>query len=223
MLNAAGWASNHIVGRTPGFRAKERYNEEGGTAGGPIYIPKVYDGRNRTFFYFTYAKDIRPATIAYNTGETLPTALMRSGNFSEVSTIYDPATTSGSTRLPFAGNLIPTSRFSGISGKILSYIPAVNRSGVTSNYDFISTTAFNDYIGTIKLDHSITPNNRVAFFMTFRNQVSSTVQYLPGPLSNGLDQHPEAPVVPRQPRLGDRAHHAVAHHLRLHPGPRSLE
>ena len=187
VLNAAGWASNHIVGRTPGFRAKERYNEEGGTAGGPVYIPKVYDGRNRTFFYFTYAKDIRPATIAYNAGETLPTTLMRSGNFSEVSTIYDPATTSGSVRLPFAGNLIPTSRFSSISGKILTYIPEVNRPGVTSNYDFISTTAYNDYIATIKADHSITPSNRIAYFMTFRNQVSSSVQYLPGPLSNGLN------------------------------------
>ncbi len=187
VLNAAGWASNHIVGRTPGFRAKERYNEEGGTAGGPVYIPKVYDGRNRTFFYFTYAKDIRPATIAYNTGETLATTLMRSGDFSEVATIYDPATTSGTTRTPFPNNIIPTSRISSISSKILAQIPAVNRPGVTANYDFISTTAYNDYIATIKADHSITPNNRIAYFMTFRNQVSSTVQYLPGPLSNGLD------------------------------------
>lgn len=187
VLNAAGWASNHIVGRTPGFRAKERYNEEGGTAGGPVYIPKVYDGRNRTFFYFTYAKDIRPATIAYNTGETLPTTLMRSGNFTEVATIYDPATTSGMTRTPFAGNIIPASRFSSISSKILAQIPAVNRPGVTSNYDFISTTTYNDYIATIKADHSITSNNRIAYFMTFREQISSSVQYLPGPLSNGLD------------------------------------
>jgi len=187
VLNAAGWASNHIVGRTPGFRAKERYNEEGGTAGGPVWIPKVYDGRNRTFFYFTYAKDIRPSTFAFSTGETLPTALMRSGNFSEVATIYDPATTSGSTRLPFAGNIIPTNRFSSISSKILPDIPGTNRSGVTANYDFINTTAYTDYIATIKADHSITPNNRVSYFMTFRNQVSSTVQYLPGPLSNGLD------------------------------------
>jgi len=187
VLNAAGWSSNHIVGRTPGFRAKERYNEEGGTAGGPVWIPKVYDGRNRTFFYFTYAADIRPATIAFSTGETLPTALMRSGNFSEVATIYDPLTTDGSTRLPFSGNLIPTSRFSSISSKILPDIPAVNRAGVTSNYDFINTTTYNDYIATIKADHSITANNRISYFMTFRNQVSSGVTYLPGPLSNGLD------------------------------------
>ncbi|MEN6601197.1 MAG: carboxypeptidase regulatory-like domain-containing protein [Bryobacteraceae bacterium] len=189
IFNAAGWGSNHTVGRTPGFRAKERYNEEGGTAGGPVYIPKVYDGRNRTFFYFTYAKDIRPATITYNSGETLPTTLMRSGNFSEVATIYDPATTSGNSRLPFANNIIPTSRFSSISGKILPQIPAVNRSGVTSNFDWITTSTLDDYIATIKADHSITSNNRISYFMTFRNQLSNSDQYLPGPLSNGLSSY----------------------------------
>ncbi|MCE5307728.1 MAG: carboxypeptidase regulatory-like domain-containing protein [Acidobacteriales bacterium] len=187
IFKAAGWASNHILGRTPGFRAKERYDEQGGTAGGPVLIPKVYDGRSRTFFYFTYARDNRPSTVTYNTGETLPTTLMRSGNFSEVATIYDPLTASGSTRLPFANNIIPTSRFSSISNKILPYIPAVNRPGVTSNYDFISTVAFYDYIASVKADHSITSNNRISCFMNFHKQVTSGVQYLPGPLSNGLD------------------------------------
>jgi len=52
IFQAAGWTSNHIVGRKAGYRAKERFNEEGGTAGGPVYIPKVYDGRNRTFFFW---------------------------------------------------------------------------------------------------------------------------------------------------------------------------
>ncbi len=115
------------MGRAPGYRAKERYNEEGGTVGGPVYIPKVYDGRNRTFFFFTYDKDSRPAAISSAPGETVPTALMRTGNFTEVATIYDPATTSGSTRLPFGGNLIPTARFSSISSKFLPVIPAANR------------------------------------------------------------------------------------------------
>ena len=187
IFNAAGWTTNHTVGRTPGFRAKERYNEEGGTVGGPVYIPKVYDGRNRTFFFFTYDKDVRPAAISSAPGETLPTALMRTGNFSEVSTIYDPATTSGSTRLPFAGNQIPTTRFSGISSKMLSSIPAVNRAGVTANYDFLGSTKLNDYVATIKLDHSINPSNRVSFWMARRNQVTSGDQYMPGVLSNMVD------------------------------------
>lgn len=189
IFQAAGWTSNHIAGRTPGYRAKERYNEEGGTAGGPVYIPKLYDGRNRTFFFFTYAKDVRPASLAYNTGETLPTSLMRTGDFSQVATIYDPLTTSGSTRTPFAGNKIPVSRFSTISSKFLTYIPATTGSGVTSNYDYISTTNLDDCVYTLKFDHSITPNNRASFFMTRRNQLSSTDQYFPGALSNGLDTY----------------------------------
>jgi hypothetical protein len=187
IFNAAGWGTNHVVGRTPGYRAKERYNEEGGTAGGPVYIPKVYDGRNRTFFFFTYDKDVRPVSLSPAIGETLPTTLMRTGNFSEVSTIYDPSTTSGSTRQPFASNQIPTSRFSSISNKMLSVIPATNRTGVSANYDFIAQSKLNDYVATIKLDHSITSNSRIAFWMARRNQVTSGDQYMPGALSNMVD------------------------------------
>jgi len=188
VLNAAGWSTNHVLGRTPGFRAKERYNEEGGTAGGPVWIPKGYDGRNRTFFYFTYAKDIRPATISY-ASQTVATAAMRTGDFSQVSTIYDPSTTSGNTRLPFAGNQIPVSRFSSISKNILGVIPTPTNSAVTNNFDYISQTQLDDYVYTIKVDHSITPNNRISYFMTKRNQLSSNDSTLPGPLSNGLDSY----------------------------------
>jgi len=193
VLNAAGWGTNHVLGRTPGYRGKERYNEEGGTAGGPVWIPKLYDGRNRTFFYFTYAKDIRPATISPGS-YTLPTTKMRSGDFSEVATIYDPATTATDAsgklvRQPFASNQIPANRFSTISKNFLPVIPAVTGNGVTSNYDYIYQTTLNDYVMTIKADHSITPNNRISYFMTKRNYVSSSDQYLPGPLSNGLDSY----------------------------------
>jgi hypothetical protein len=187
IFNAAGWTTNHVVGRAPGYRAKERFNEEGGVVGGPVYIPKVYDGRNRTFFFFTYDKDVRPAAISSAPGETVPTALMRTGNFTEVATIYDPATTSGSVRLPFAGNLIPTARFSSISSKFLPVIPAANRAGVSANYDFLGSTKLNDYVATIKADHSINPNNRVSFWMARRNQVTSGSQYMPGVLSNMVD------------------------------------
>ncbi len=187
VLNAAGWATNHVYGREPGYRGKERYNEEGGTAGGPVWLPKIYDGRNKTFFYFTYAKDIRPASIAFNSGATVPTALMKQGNFSETAVIYDPATTSGQSRTPFANNQIPSSRWSSISTKILPYIPNPTGSGISKNYEYITRTALTDWVMTIKADHSITPNNRIAFFMTKREQVSSSDQYMPGPLSNGLD------------------------------------
>ena len=54
--NANAWANN-AAGRA---RPKDRFNEYGGALGGPVWIPKVYDGRNKTFYFFTYSKDKRP-------------------------------------------------------------------------------------------------------------------------------------------------------------------
>ncbi|HZT31630.1 MAG TPA: TonB-dependent receptor [Bryobacteraceae bacterium] len=190
---AAGWSSNSVPGRPPGYRLKERYNEVGGAAGGPVYIPKVYDGRNKTFFFFSIAEDLRPASILLATGETLPTTLMKQGNFSQVAPIYDPSSTAVAngvaTRVPFAGNLVPQSRWSGISKNILSYIPDPTSSAVTGNYQFLGSSVHSDTIWTLKLDHAITPNNRVAFFMTKENQSDNSVANLPGPLSNGLQSY----------------------------------
>jgi hypothetical protein len=187
VLDADAWANNQNPVNPKGYRPKERFNEEGGTAGGPIWIPKVYDGRNKSFFYFTYAKIIQPAAIAINSGETVPTALMKQGNFTEIPVaIYDPASTSGSTRLPFAGNLIPQNRWSKISSNILPAIPAPNLPGVTGNYTYTNLQTTDDYIWSIKLDHSITERNRVSFWMDKENQLVTTDQYWPGPLSNGL-------------------------------------
>ena len=132
IFEAAGWSSNQVVGRTPGFRSKVRLNEEGGTAGGPIWIPKVYNGRNKSFFYFSYAKDIRPATPIITGGETVPTLLMKQWRF-------QPACRTGSstrastqfvngviTRTAFPGNIIPKTRWSAISTKIVPVIPDPN-------------------------------------------------------------------------------------------------
>ena len=85
IFEAAGWTVNQNRANAPGYRPKVRFNEEGGAIGGPIWIPKVYNGRNKTFFYFTYAKVVQPAAIAVNAAETVPTItdearqLLRSG------------------------------------------------------------------------------------------------------------------------------------------------
>ncbi|HWB96180.1 MAG TPA: hypothetical protein VG672_05745, partial [Bryobacteraceae bacterium] len=193
IFDAAGWSVNSNQANPRGYRPKERFNEEGGAAGGPVWIPKIYDGRNKSFFYFTYAKIVQPASIAVNGSETVPTPLMKQGNFSEVATIYDPATTAlangVSTRQPFAGNIIPQSRWSKISGNILPYIPNPTGAGTQGNYQFISPTQVDDYIWTLKLEHAITANNRVSFWLSHENQLTSNIQYWPGPLSNGLDSY----------------------------------
>src|SRR5208283_3440119 len=100
-----------------------RRNQFGGTLGGPIRIPKLYNGRDRTFFFVSY-EGLRDSSAGSFTG-TMPTALERTGNFSQTTdsngkliVMYDPSTTgldptapAGTTkyiRTPFPTNVIPT-------------------------------------------------------------------------------------------------------------------
>lgn len=114
-----------------------RYNQFGGTVGGPVVIPGVYNGRNRTFFFGGYEQwrlgsaGLRRATVA--------TELERAGNFSNtrdasgrVVPIFDPATTapsptgSGFIRQPFPGNIIPRNRMDALSLRVLEFHPRPN-------------------------------------------------------------------------------------------------
>ncbi|MBI1788849.1 MAG: TonB-dependent receptor [Acidobacteria bacterium] len=188
--NANAWANNarglNAAGNPVTPRPKERFNEQGGSGGGPVFIPKVYDGRNKTFWYVTYSKDKRPATIGQALN-TVPTALMKAGNFSQVSQlIYDPATTAGAVRTPFAGNIIPQSRFSSISQKLIPAIPDPTRASLISNYDFVNETVVDAYIWNLKLDHAFTPNNRLSFLVTKENTLNGAKAAFPGPLGQGL-------------------------------------
>jgi hypothetical protein len=114
-----------------------RYNQFGGTVGGPVRIPWLYNGHDRTFFFFGYEQwHQRSASLQRS---TVPTALQRSGDFSQTYasatainpiTIYDPATTvanptgNGFVRAPFAGNRV--TRFDPIALAVLKYIPLPN-------------------------------------------------------------------------------------------------
>jgi hypothetical protein len=150
--NANAWANNARGVARP----KDRFNEYGAGVGGPIWIPKLYNGRNKSFFFFTYSKDKRPISTA-PVLSTVPTALMQQGNFSQLAySIYDPATTSGNTRQPFPGNIIPQSRWSRISSNLVSQIPDPTRPALIGNYDFINTTIFDRKIYNFKFDHAST-------------------------------------------------------------------
>ncbi len=109
-----------------GLRARQRQdgttapklirNEFGGTASGPVVLPKVYNGHNKTFWLFSY-EGLRQREAQFYE-DYVPTAPMWQGNFSQViddtntrTTIYDPASTNAaSLRTPFAGNIIPANR-----------------------------------------------------------------------------------------------------------------
>lgn len=186
--NASNWANN--ARGAP--KSKDRFTEYGFAGGGPVVIPKLYDGRNKTFWYATYSKDKRPIAITNaNLVSTVPTALMKQGIFTELPAsqiIYDPATTSGNTRTPFANQTIPQNRFSTISQNLLSAIPDPTRAGTSNNFDFINTQVFDRYIWNIKVDHAFTPGNRLAFLVTKETQETNDLQVFNGPLGQGLQQ-----------------------------------
>lgn len=134
--HGAAWDYNRVSAlMSRGFfdRTKPRLtrNMYGFDLGGPVKIPKVYDGRNRTFFFLTF-EGFRQIEGATSLG-TVPTTAMVGGNFSGQPTIYDPQTTVNGVRQPFAGNIIPASRFDPVALKILAYYPTPNAVGA-ANY-----------------------------------------------------------------------------------------
>ncbi|MDX2030282.1 MAG: TonB-dependent receptor [Blastocatellia bacterium] len=187
--NANAWANN-AVGRA---RPKERFNEAGFAVGGPVRVPWAYDGRNKTFWFVTYSRDMRPATISTVTS-TVPTARMKNGDFSEVGrAIYDPATTVGNVRTQFANNIIPNNRISAISKKFLAALPDPNLPGVTNNFAFVNESQVLDNVWSLKLDHAFTANNRISYFHSFQNQTVASTTALPGPLGQGLGASSQRP------------------------------
>lgn len=96
--------------------------------GGPVYIPHLYNGKNRTFFFI--AGEGYDDSTAYSVAYYLPTAAERLGNFSNTlvktssglvpAAIYDPTTT---PRTAFAGAIIPTANINAVGKNIASYYP----------------------------------------------------------------------------------------------------
>ena len=110
-----------------------RENNYGFTIAGPVVIPHLYNGKDRTFFHFSL--DFGKTAVSNNNIGSVPTALEKTGDFSDfvdgngnLIPIYDPQ-----THAPFPGNKIPQSRFSSISTALLPSIPDPDRPGLSSN------------------------------------------------------------------------------------------
>lgn len=135
VLNANSWFSN----ASGGTLVDSTVNNYGGTAGGPVFIPKLYNGKNRTFFFTDF--DRSKSLTAQSTLASVPTAQQLAGDFSDTRLangalvpIFDPANTfvdaGGNTmRSPFPGNIIPPGRQSKIAQAFNKYFPAPNQPG----------------------------------------------------------------------------------------------
>jgi len=121
-LDERGYFENRAAPKNP-----RRRNQYGFELDGPVMFPKFFDGRNKTFFTAAY-EGLR-ANTQLSPIATVPSALMRQGNFSEISsTIRNPF-----TGQPYPGNVIPAAQLSPIAMKILDYYPVPNRTGIASN------------------------------------------------------------------------------------------
>ena len=170
-LNANSFTNN----RNGVARGMVRHNEYGGTLGGPVYIPGLYNGRDKTFFFVALeqVKDRSPQTVI----STVPTALERVGDFSQTFAdnartqlikIYDPATTRAAAGGAFVRdqfscregpnvrlNVICPDRINPIALKILSYYPLPNRDSRTNNRVDAANRINDSWRLDFRIDHRI--------------------------------------------------------------------
>jgi hypothetical protein len=189
------------------IRPRNRQNDYGFTVGGPWLIPKVYDGRNKTFFFFSWERYSQ--TNSFIATQTVPTADMRNGNFSGIltgrqlgadilgrpileNTIYDPQTAQTvkgqAVTSPFPGNQIPSFRFDPISAKIQSMIPLPTSSGLVNNYSPIVPVPRRNLIPTVNVDHNFTDRLKASFYWSELSIFTqASIDGLPVPLTARRD------------------------------------
>jgi hypothetical protein len=145
-------------------RAILKRNQFGGDIGGPLSIPHLYSGKDKTFFFVDYeAQRLRQGLVESG---TVPTNAQRTGDFTAagLKTIYDPLTTTPSgtrTQISCAGvlNKICPSRIVSQASTVLSYYPQANV-GATS-FQAVPTQAIDWDQFTIRLDHQLSASNRL--------------------------------------------------------------
>jgi len=165
---------NNATGSEKGNHYLDQF---GGQVAGPVWIPKVYNGKNKTFFLFAYERyredTPRPYTLS------TPAPEFANGDFSKLVngvgqpvTIYDPTTgqnVNGNwVRQPFAGNIIPTSRINPVAKNIMGYFPAPNTTTAgqpysQSNYYFDAPDKDSFYNEVVKVDQQVGDRNHFAF------------------------------------------------------------
>lgn len=167
-LDANPWSLNAAGQKQP----SNRYNQYGANAGAPLSVPKVFNGKNKVFWFFAYEgiKDSFPEP----TVTTVPTAAERAGDFSallplgSIYQIYDPysGVKQGSrvARTPLPNNIVPANRLDPISKAYLAYMPLPNLPGLANgqnNYTAASVRSdtFDSELG--RLDFNISDRNKL--------------------------------------------------------------
>ena len=173
-------------------------DQYGFSVDGPVRIPGLYNGRNKTFFLFTGEK-YREGTPNPLLGST-PTEAMRNGDFSNyrdasgnLIQIFDPLTGVDGVRQPFPGNIIPPERINQVARNILAYYPLPNIQTAGSP-SWQNNLAYPEHINrdvfwnwVAKVDHNFSANDRTFFRWAEneRNEIRNTTPIQSGPAQNG--------------------------------------
>jgi hypothetical protein len=177
---------NNVLGKP---RSEDRYNLFGGKLSGPVSIPKVYNGRNKTFFFVNYEGLIQASP--YSLTSTIPYGAYATGNFSaSPAKVYDPA-----TKAQFPGNVIPSSLINPAALKILGLVPLPNSPGTLNKTDKIAANNFVSIgsshpatnTGMARLDETVTDSLRLfGTFVHFNNYSPSQPTYPGSPLESSV-------------------------------------
>jgi outer membrane receptor protein involved in Fe transport len=189
-------------------KPRDRQNDFGGSLGGPVRIPHLYNGHDKTFFFFSWEQYRN--TKGTSNPTTLPTLAERGGDFSELlgpglvdsggfpvinpcdgqqvleGQIFDPSTTDPilGCRLPFAGNQI--TNISTVAQNVLSFVPQPNQAGGAhglNNFLFAGQQTVRDTTMTFRVDENLTDKNKLFFSYSSRDQeVLNGTPALPPPL-----------------------------------------
>ncbi len=197
------WYNEAFNASSPyGRKDRQRRHDYGFTAGGPVYIPKVYDGRDKTFFFFNF-EQLREKSVDNNTTFTVPTLKMRQGDFSEILTpkmvttvdgvktirenqLYRPGTEhtyigldgkSYLMRDPYPGNVI-TDPFNSAALAIQNRIPepaGPYKDDLTNNY-LVPWEKYNyRAIPSVKIDHNFGTRSKLSgYWAGIRNDANQT-------------------------------------------------
>jgi hypothetical protein len=170
-LRNAALDANSFYNNRAGLRlARYGSNTYGATIGGPVLFPKLYNGKNRTFFFFSWegSREGNGLTNLLN----VPTQRMRSGDFSEVAApIFNPLSgrmvNGVPTRDPLPGQIVPASQQDAVGKNILTYYPVPNITGPNTRSPWLQNFTYSykwprDYdTNVVKIDHSFGTKNQM--------------------------------------------------------------
>ncbi len=180
-------------------------NQFGANFGGPVYIPKIYNGKNKTFFFVDYEGFRLRQGATYT--ETVPTLAERGGDLSGLAAaqgrnIYDPLTTCGvgpayprqcgpneanNSRLQFPGNIVPTNRINPTSLKLLNLYPLPNAAGTAlgvNNWVSNASQGGNSNETVARIDQNVSEKQHISARYTYWGNLNLPTD----PFQNGVCQ-----------------------------------